>query len=120
MRVYGSVTRVSADESDTYFHKRPRESQLAAHASDPQSAPIESRAALEAKLGALEAQYPEGHEVPRPDFWGGYRIVPQEWEFWQGRAQPDARPLRVPPGRRGLDHRAADALSAPRPQLLDR
>ncbi|WP_161882543.1 pyridoxamine 5'-phosphate oxidase [Deinococcus alpinitundrae] len=86
VRVYGAVERVGAAESDTYFHKRPRESQLAAHASDPQSAPIESRAALEAKLSALEAQYPEGQTVPRPDFWGGYRVAPQEWEFWQGRA----------------------------------
>ena len=86
VRVYGPVTRVSAQESDSYFHKRPRESQLAAHASDPQSAPIANREALEARLSALEARYPEGQTVPRPDFWGGYRIVPQEWEFWQGRA----------------------------------
>ncbi|AZI43585.1 pyridoxamine 5'-phosphate oxidase [Deinococcus psychrotolerans] len=86
VRVFGSVQRVSEEESATYFHKRPRESQLAAHASDPQSAPIANRDALEAKLSALEAQYPEGQTVPKPDFWGGYRLLPSEWEFWQGRA----------------------------------
>lgn len=85
VRVYGAVERVGEAESAAYFHKRPRESQLAAHASDPQSASIENRQALEAKLSALEAQYPEGQEVPKPSFWGGYRLKPQEWEFWQGR-----------------------------------
>jgi pyridoxamine 5'-phosphate oxidase len=85
VRVYGRVEQVSDEESTEYFHKRPRESQLAAHASDPQSAPIASRTELEAKFAALEARFPEGQPVPRPDFWGGYRLVPAAWEFWQGR-----------------------------------
>ncbi|WP_420596477.1 pyridoxamine 5'-phosphate oxidase [Deinococcus sp.] len=85
VRVYGPVERVSEDESASYFHQRPRDSQLAAHASDPQSAPIANRAALEAKFAALEDKYLEGTTIPKPDFWGGYRLAPQEWEFWQGR-----------------------------------
>lgn len=84
VRVRGQVERLSSDESNRYFHKRPLDSQLAAHASTPQSGPIESRAALEAKFDALKQQY-AGVEVPRPDYWGGYLLVPERWEFWQGR-----------------------------------
>ncbi|GAA5511363.1 pyridoxine/pyridoxamine 5'-phosphate oxidase [Deinococcus carri] len=86
VRASGPVVRVPEEESTAYFHARPRESQLAAHASDPQSAPIASREALEAKLAAFHDRYPEGTPVPKPDFWGGYRVQVQEWEFWQGRA----------------------------------
>ncbi|GGL75699.1 pyridoxine/pyridoxamine 5'-phosphate oxidase [Deinococcus aerolatus] len=85
VRAYGSIARVPEAQADDYFHVRPRESQLAAHASDPQSAPIENRGALEAKFAALHERFPEGEPVPRPDFWGGYRVAVQEWEFWQGR-----------------------------------
>ena len=85
MRAYGPVTRVPDAEADAYFHVRPHESQLAAHASDPQSGPIADRAALEGKFAALQERYPAGTTVPRPDFWGGYRLRVQEWEFWQGR-----------------------------------
>ena len=85
VRVNGRVERIDEAESTEYFHKRPRESQLAAHASDPQSAPIASRAELEAKLARLEVQYPEDQPVPKPDFWGGYRLTPAAGEFWQGR-----------------------------------
>ncbi|WP_261663899.1 pyridoxamine 5'-phosphate oxidase [Deinococcus sp. Marseille-Q6407] len=84
VRVRGRVERLSSEESTAYFHKRPHDSQLAALASTPQSAPIESRAALEAKFAALHEQF-GGQEVPRPDFWGGFRLVPERWEFWQGR-----------------------------------
>ena len=86
VRIFGRVERLSADESSAYFHKRPRDSQLAAHASDPQSAPIASRAELDAKFAALEARFPEGTVIPRPEFWGGYRLRPGSYEFWQGRA----------------------------------
>ena len=86
VRAYGPVVKVPDAESDDYFHKRPRESQLAAHASTPQSAPIENRAALEARFAALHGEFPEGTVIPRPAFWGGYRLSVQEWEFWQGRA----------------------------------
>lgn len=85
VRAFGLVSKVPAEEADHYFHVRPRESQLAAHASDPQSAPIASREVLEAKFAALHERFPEGVSVPRPEFWGGYRLSVQEWEFWQGR-----------------------------------
>ena len=85
VRAYGPVERVPEEESTAYFHARPYQSQLAAHASDPQSAPIENRAVLEAKFAELRERYPEGTSVPRPEFWGGYRVRVQEWEFWQGR-----------------------------------
>lgn len=85
VRAFGPVVRVGDEESTAYFHARPRESQLAAHASDPQSAPIATRAALEQKLADLEARFPEGTPVPKPEFWGGFRVQVEEWEFWQGR-----------------------------------
>ncbi|MBB5234955.1 pyridoxamine 5'-phosphate oxidase [Deinococcus budaensis] len=85
VRAYGPVERVPEEESAAYFRARPRQSQLAAHASDPQSAPIQDRGVLEAKFAELQARYPEGTPVPKPDFWGGYRVRVQEWEFWQGR-----------------------------------
>lgn len=85
VRAYGRVERVPEEESAAYFQGRPRESQLAAHVSTPQSAPVESREVLEAKFAALAAQFPAGTPVPKPDFWGGYRVHVQEWEFWQGR-----------------------------------
>ena len=83
VRVYGEVARLPAAESDAYFHARPRDSQLAAHASTPQSGVVASRAVLEARFAELGTRYPG--EVPRPEGWGGYRLSPQEWEFWQGR-----------------------------------
>ncbi len=82
--VAGDVEHVSDAESDAYFASRPRGSQLAAWAS-PQSAPIDSRAALEAAVADAAARF-EGADVPRPPFWGGYRVVPTAVEFWQGRA----------------------------------
>ena len=85
VRVRGHVERLSEAESTAYFHKRPHDSQLAAHVSTPQSGPVASRAALEAQFAAVRAAFGEG-EVPRPEFWGGYRLEVQEWEFWQGRA----------------------------------
>lgn len=85
VRAYGPVVRVPDEEAEHYFHVRPRESQLAAHASTPQSAPIASRELLEQKFAELHIKYPEGVKVPRPEFWGGYRVQVQEWEFWQGR-----------------------------------
>jgi pyridoxamine 5'-phosphate oxidase len=82
--VTGAVARVSAEASDAYFASRPRDSRLSVYAS-PQSRPIESRAALEAALEDARRAYPDGVVVPRPDGWGGYRLVPDEFEFWQGR-----------------------------------
>jgi pyridoxamine 5'-phosphate oxidase len=83
VRVEGRASRVSEDASDEYFGSRPRGSQLGAWASE-QSRPVEGRGALEERLRGLEAEY-EGREVPRPPFWGGYRVEPEVVEFWQGR-----------------------------------
>jgi len=83
VRVEGRAGRVSEGESDAYYGSRPRGSRLGAWAS-AQSCPIGGRGALEERLRGLEAEY-EGREVPRPPFWGGYRVVPREIEFWQGR-----------------------------------
>lgn len=82
VRVEGDVVRVSESESDEYFSSRPRGSRIGAWASE-QSRGLESRAALEEKVREIEERYPE--EVPRPSFWGGYRVVPRRVEFWQGR-----------------------------------
>lgn len=79
----GPVTRVSREEADVYFHSRPRASQLAAWAS-PQSTLIAGRAVLEESYRAVERKY-EGREVPLPPHWGGFRLVPETVEFWQGR-----------------------------------
>lgn len=84
VRISGSVDRVSAQESDAYFATRPRESQIGAWAS-AQSRVLASRAALEASVAAISARF-EGKTVPRPDHWGGYRLAPSYFEFWQGRA----------------------------------
>lgn len=82
IRIEGVVERTSAEESDKYFHSRPLKSRLAAIAS-AQSAPIANRAALEQNYDAVAAQY--GDAPPRPENWGGFRLVPQRIEFWQGR-----------------------------------
>ena len=83
VRVEGRVERVSAEESDAYFSSRPEGSQLGAWAS-LQSVILPGRGPLEARYEELHAQY-EGQEIPRPPFWGGYRVVPETVEFWQGR-----------------------------------
>ena len=83
IRVEGTVERVSAQESDTYFHSRPIGSQLSAAASH-QSRVIPGRELLETRVAELDAEY-VGSEIPRPDFWGGFRVIPDVMEFWQGR-----------------------------------
>lgn len=83
VRIDGTVTRVSRTESEAYFRTRPRGSQLGALVSD-QSQPITHRELLEEKLAQLEHQYAE-QEVPMPEHWGGYRVAPTLFEFWQGR-----------------------------------
>lgn len=83
VRLRGPVVRVSAEESAAYFEQRPRGSRLGAWAS-AQSAVIASRTELERKHEELDAQYP-GEAVPLPPHWGGYRLAPESFEFWQGR-----------------------------------
>lgn len=83
VRIEGTARKVSAAESDTYFHSRPKGSQIGATAS-PQSQIIDSREELEEKVKALEQQYADT-ELPRPEHWGGYRVIPEKIEFWQGR-----------------------------------
>lgn len=84
VRVTGSATRLTDVESDDYWATRPRGSQLAALASE-QSEVIDDRDALEARWHELTVDH-EGREVPRPEWWGGYRVEPREMEFWHGRA----------------------------------
>jgi pyridoxamine 5'-phosphate oxidase len=83
IRIEGTVSRLSDEESDAYFSNRPRGSQLGAWASD-QSAILPSRETLEERYREIERQF-EGSPVPRPEFWGGFRLVPERIEFWYGR-----------------------------------
>lgn len=83
IRIEGPVERMSSEQSDAYFATRGRGSQLGANAS-AQSRPLASRAVLEERIKDLETEF-EGRDVPRPPFWGGYRLTPNRFEFWQHR-----------------------------------
>jgi pyridoxamine 5'-phosphate oxidase len=83
VRIEGRADRVPAAESDEYFASRPRGSQLGAWAS-AQSEPVQSREAMEQHLAEVEARFSD-QPVPRPAHWGGYRVIPEVVEFWQGR-----------------------------------
>lgn len=83
VRVEGAVERLAAAESDAYFATRPRGAQVGAHASR-QSEPLAGRSELERRVAELERELAGSH-VPRPALWGGYRVVPAAWEFWQHR-----------------------------------
>jgi len=85
VRIEGSVERVADADADAYFAGRPRASRLGAWAS-PQSAPIANRAALDQHYEAASERFAaSGDAIPRPPNWGGYRVVPTAFEFWQGR-----------------------------------
>ena len=81
--IEGTVTELTTEQSEPYFHSRPRGSQIGAWASR-QSTVIGSRAELEERYAKLEARWPDGQPVPMPPFWGGYRVTPHIYEFWQG------------------------------------
>jgi pyridoxamine 5'-phosphate oxidase len=83
VRVEGPVERVPAEESEAYFRTRPTGSRLAAWAS-PQSRPLPARAELDRLYEDAAARFP-GEEVPLPPYWGGFRLVPEAYEFWQHR-----------------------------------
>lgn len=83
VRIEGTIEKLSKEQSDQYFHSRPKLSQIGALAS-PQSQEIEGRDELEAKMAKLEGEYAD-KEVPKPSYWGGYILKPRLIEFWQGR-----------------------------------
>ena len=83
VRITGSVSRTSRELSAEYFSRRPDDSRFSAAASR-QSSPIENREVLQAAVARLQARYPDG-DMPTPETWGGFRLVPDEYEFWQGR-----------------------------------
>ncbi|MFK7932176.1 MAG: pyridoxamine 5'-phosphate oxidase [Saprospiraceae bacterium] len=85
IRVEGKVERITAAASTDYFQSRPKGSQIGAWAS-PQSQVIPGREVLEKKVEALQKQYANQKQLPRPDHWGGFRIIPDNIEFWQGRS----------------------------------
>ncbi len=108
VRVEGLVEVVTPAESDDYFATRPLGSRLGAWAS-AQSEVIPGREFLERQHAALTAKYPDGN-VPRPPNWGGYRVLPTAFEFWQGRPEPAARSdrsSRAAPTGRGRECRLA-------------
>ncbi len=84
VRIEGTASRVSREESEAYFRSRPRGSQLGAWAS-PQSQEVSSRAELDEQYAAVERRFADTDQVPLPPAWGGYRVRPEEVEFWQGR-----------------------------------
>ncbi len=83
VKIQGAVDKVSKTESLRYFASRPRGSQIGAWVSE-QSKAISSRGLLEQKVAEMKRKFSEG-EIPLPDFWGGYRVIPERIEFWQGR-----------------------------------
>lgn len=84
VRIEGTVSRTSAEQSEAYFRVRPKRSRLGALASN-QSGVLASRTIVEARMTELETQYAGTDEIPKPEYWGGYCLWPEMFEFWQGR-----------------------------------
>lgn len=84
VRVSGIAQKISKEESEAYFHSRPKGSQIGAWVS-PQSKVIDNKGILDSRKAELIEEYKDVDKLPLPDFWGGYKIKPQEIEFWQGR-----------------------------------
>ena len=85
IRLRGRVERLDAALADQYFSKRPRDSQIAAHVSEPQSGRVASREELHARYDRMAQTFECVNHIPRPVFWCGYRLLPDYFEFWQGR-----------------------------------
>jgi pyridoxamine 5'-phosphate oxidase len=85
IRIEGDVEKITEEESKEYFQSRPRKSQLGAWASPKQSSVVEDRDELDRKYHEVEAKFKDSTSVPKPDFWGGWRVKPVAMEFWQGR-----------------------------------
>ena len=84
IRISGRVVKISEEESTDYYHKRPRDNQIAAHISTPQSGVIASREALQQRFQTLQDRV-QDQPLLKPEFWGGYRLEADAYEFWQGR-----------------------------------
>ncbi|MCO8042158.1 pyridoxamine 5'-phosphate oxidase [Acinetobacter bohemicus] len=85
IRISGRVLKIAEEESTDYYHKRPRDSQIAAHVSTPQSGAIANRETLQQRFWDLHDQLANQEQLDKPAFWGGYRVQPDYYEFWQGR-----------------------------------
>ncbi|WP_350171389.1 pyridoxamine 5'-phosphate oxidase [Hyphomonas sp.] len=85
VRMRGTITRVSEAEADTYFASRAAQSRISAIASD-QSRPLPDRSMFEQRIAEVSEVYGDGPDIPRPEFWGGFRLAPTEIEFWQDQA----------------------------------
>ena len=86
IRISGRIAKIDAEKSAAYFQKRPHDSQIGAWVSQPQSGEVTNREVMEQTFEQLQAKYPENTTVPTPAFWGGYEIMVEKIEFWQGRA----------------------------------
>lgn len=87
VRIEGKVDKLSKEQSEEYFHSRPRSSQIGACVSEKQSSAIPSREVLDNRKKGLESEYgDESVTIPKPDYWGGFRLVPDRYEFWQGQS----------------------------------
>lgn len=86
VRISGKVRKISEKKSTDYFHNRPKDSQIAAWVSEPQSGLVTNRDAMESKFEEYKQKFSETSQIPMPKFWGGYELVANKIEFWQGRA----------------------------------